>query len=334
MKKIIQLSILLVTVLLYSGCKKDTAETPAISGLWQITSTQITNLAFVRFNGNKTVDIYSETAEGFRALLTNNYTPGTDQVIVNFREAYFPTAIYNYTVAGNVLTVKGDNGQTVLTATKSTATAPDTWVTDVTSTDQINNLFTSNGEGIGFDGSNLLFVDYSDSKIQKVSLATRTVTASINAPGSLNTIEYDGTNYWISRNGYNWIEKLDLTAVNLFTSSAIGPWIYGIGFVSPTSIVCYSGNDNTLYNFNPVTDAVTSSKLVEGVSLRDMAISNGKVYIVANNFIYRLNATTFDVEKTYRLAEATNITGIASIGSNAFWLNSNEGTQILKVELN
>ena len=39
-------------------------------------------------------------------------------------------------------------------------------------------------------------------------------------------------------------------------------------------------------------------------------------------------------EKTYIVPEASGITGIASVGGSEFWLNTNNGAKILKVELN
>lgn len=335
MKKTIQLTVFLISVLLYSGCKKDTAETPGIYGLWQVTSSQVPNLKFVKFNSNKTLDVFTETAEGFRGKVNSNFTPTTDQIVANlYGSNYYPTSVYNYTISGDVLTIMGDNAQVFITATKSTSDAPETWVKDVVSTDQINGLFSDNDRGIGYDGSNLLFSDYDNGKIIKVSLTTRTIAAQINAPNSINTIEYDGANYWVSRNGYSTIEKLDLTGTSIFTSTPLGPWLYGIGFFSLNSIICYSNNDNTLYKYDYGTNSLVFSKVVDDVPLRDIAISNGKVFIVANNLIYRLNSATFAVEATYRVTDAISITGIAAIATNVFWLNTQGGTKLLKVDLN
>lgn len=336
MKKFFLYVALIAVAINFNGCKKESDSTLAVYGLWQVTaSTQLPNLKFVDFGSSKSLTAYYETPQGFRSLIISNFSPTADQLVANFMGAYYPTAVYNYSITAGVLTIVGDNGQTLLTATKSVSSEPATWVTSVTSSDKIENLFTSNTNGIGYDGSNLLFSDYSGGKIIKVSLATRSVTDIINTVNSINTIEYDGTNYWVSRNGWDNLEKLSSTGLSLFSSTSMGSWLYGVGYVSPSSIICYSHNEDMLYNYNPSTDAVSNSKAVDGVNLGDIAISNGKVYIIQHggNLIYRLNATTFAVEKTYRVTDAVSVYGIASVGSNAFWLNTNDGKAILKVVL-
>jgi hypothetical protein len=336
MKKIILYLVIAATAINFSGCKKDstTTETPTLYGLWQVTTTSASfpDLKFIKFNTNKSLAAYSESVDGFRSIVANNCSPTVDQVIANIN-LYTPV-VYNYTVVGDVLTLIGDNGLPAIIATKSTAT--DAWVADVTSTDHIDGLFTNNGEGIGYDGTNLLFCDYSNGEIMKVSLATRTNIGTFPATSSVHTVEFDGTNYWESSNGSSTIRKVDALGTTLTTSTAMGPWIYGIGYVSPTSIICYSNNARTLYNYNPATDVVTSNKALTNINLGDVAVSNGKVYAAQNgaNLIYRLNPTTFAVEKTYRITDAISIYGIASVGGGIFWLNTNSGEKVLKVELN
>lgn len=297
-------------------------------------SSNFPDLKYIKFDSNKSLSAFSESAEGFRSVVKTNCSPTLDQVIANIN-GYVPV-VYNYTVSGDVLTLIGDKGLAELVATKSTSTITDTWVNDVASTDHIDGLFTNNGQGIGYDGSNLLFCDYSNSQISKVSLATRSIIGTFPAVSAVNTVEYDGTNYWESSNGYDKINVVNSLGVTMATSVSMGPWIYGIGYVSPTSIITYSGNEKTLYNYNPTTNVVTSSKTVTNINLGDIAVSNGKVYIAQNgsNLIYRLNPTTFAVEKTYRITDAARIYGIASVGGGFFWLNNNSGESIVKVELN
>lgn len=337
MKRVLVLLTAIATLVSFNGCKKDDGTGLAIYGLWQVTSsTQLPNLKFIRFTNNKTMTAYSETPEGFRSMVITNFSPNEDQVIANFLGGYYPLTVYNYSIDAEQITLIGENGQTFLVATRSSSAAPDSWTTDVTSVDKIENLFTDNSDGIGYDGSNLLFSDYSNGKIIKVSLATRSITGQINTVNSINTIEYDGTNYWVSRNGYDNLEKINPSGTSLLTTANMGSWLYGIGYVSPNSIICYSNNEHTLYNYNPGSNTVDDSKLIEDIYLGDIAVSNGKVYIILrnSNLIYRLNPTTFEVEKTYRVTDGTDLYGIASVGSNTFWLNTQSGKKILKVELN
>jgi len=331
MRRIMQASIIVLMIILIAGCKKDSStDDIKLYGLWQVNESVVTdNLKFLNFKNNKTVVSYSISEDGFKSTTSSVFSPSTDQFI----GTVIGTGVLNYTVEGDLLTIKGGNDIVYLKATRSTSVEPDSWVTEVTSTDHIDNLFTENNRGIGYDGSNLLFTDYTNGEIIKVSLATRSIASQVSLTNSLNTVEYDGTDYWVAVNGYDQIKRYSTAGNSIATSIAMGPWIYGIGYVSPTSIICYSNNAQTLYNYNPVTNSVTNLKEV-GISLRDIAISNGKTYVSSNDMIYRLNSTTFAVEKSYRVTNAGTINGIASVGNNVFWLNINDGEKILKVELN
>lgn len=337
MKKLIQFSLLLMAVLLYSGCKKDKTIDPAVYGLWQVVETQVPNLSYVRFNNNKTLEVFFETPTGFKTKTAKNYTPGTDQIIASFfSDTYYPPLMLNYTVQGDILTLTGDNGIVYIKATRSASAAPDTWVTEVTPSDQINNLFTDNDHGIGFDGTNLLFVNYNPGIIYKVSLTTDTIIEEINSDvNSLNTVEFDGSGYWVASNGSSRVYKVNGSGTEIFNcTETMGPWLYGLGYISTMKLICYSHNDETLYSYAPGMDVVTAMREVPGAGLRDMAIANGKIYIHNYTTVYRLNADNFNVEKAYLIKGAQSISGIASVGGNTFWLNTNNGTQILKVELN
>ena len=337
MKKIIWIGLLALVVVFSSGCKKETTpDTLAIYGLWQVTQSQLETLKYIRLNTDKTMIIYSETPTLFRGYGIKNFSPGTDQIIASFFEdSYYPAQIYNYTIVGDVLTVVGDNGIIFLTATRTTSAVPDTWVTPVTSSYSITGLFDDNSHGIGFDGTNLLFVEYNPGKIYKVSTVTDTIVGEISTSvSSLNTVESDGINFWVSSNGHDKVYKLDATGNQTFVSTpSLGAWIYGIAYLNSGFLACYSNNEESLFGYNPATDAIVSGRWVPEPDLYDMAAANGKLYICSRTLVYRLNATTFEVEKTYRITGATDIRGIAAVGSNTFWLNTNSGTEILKVTL-
>lgn len=337
MKKILLYALAIATAVGFNGCKKK-SDTLALYTLWQVTTTsQYPNLKYLQFNTDKTISLYAETNEGFRVFASSNFLQGDEQIVANLDaiEGYTVALVLNYIIDGDNLTIIGDNAQTYLTAVKSSSTAPSGWVTNVASSDKIENLFSDNNQGIGFDGTNLLLTDYDNGKIIKVSPVTRDSVGELSTINSINTVEYDGLNYWVAQNGWDKLQRLNAAGTSTFSSSSLGSWLYGIGYISSTSIIAYSGNEHTLYNYNSVTDAIVDSKLVEDANLGDIAILNSKVYVIRrySNFIYRINPLTFAVEKTYRITDAKLLHGIANVGGNIFWLNDNNGKTLLKVTL-
>lgn len=337
MKNIFSAAVILLLLAHATSCKKETIiqykPDIKIYGLWQTIQSVSPNAQYIRFNSSNNLSIYSQNALLFKYEVSTLFSPTETQIVADFTGSG-AAAVYNYSVSGDTLSITGNNNLLLFKGLKSNSTTPDTWVTNVTSTDAINNLFTDNSRGIGYDGTNLLFADYNAGNVVKVNLATHAMAGTVAVTTSLNTVEFDGSNYWVSSNGYDVINKYSTSGTLLSTSTSMGSWLYGIGYVSPTSIICYSNNEETLYNYNPTTNTITSSIAVDGLYLRDIAVANGKVFIVGSNSIYRINASTLVAEKTYIVPEASGITGIASVGGSEFWLNTNNGAKILKVELN
>jgi len=92
--------------------------------------------------------------------------------------------------------------------------------------------------------TNLVIPDYNGGKVNLVNPTTKTLTATNSSQNALNTLEYDGTDYWTCRNGndqINLIRKTD--GVTIKTSAIMGAWMYG--YLSATQIATYSGNEKT-----------------------------------------------------------------------------------------
>lgn len=318
-----------------AGCKKEENKTLEIYGLWEVTQSLPGNISFVRFNTDKSVTVYTSSTKGFRDEFKNNCTVSEDQVQGEFVKSR-GTVILNYTIEGNVLTMRSADNQIFIAAQKTTSGLPDSWTQTVTPATVFSNIFSENRSGIGYDGTNLLFVEYNPGIVYRVSKVTGAVISQFNTtPGSLNTIEYDGTNYWIGSNGSQDIEKIDGTGATLLNSVNMGSWILGIAYLNTSLIVTYSNNEHTLYKYNPTTNLVEATSIDEDMWLGDAAAYNNKVYIINSKspVVYRLNPADFSVEKTYTIEGATELNGIASTGSGEFWINANEGGKLLKVML-
>jgi hypothetical protein len=325
---------------LYLGCTKETTikeeYNPNITiwGTYKATSVinGLDDLKYLKFTTKKTSHTYYMNSSGMRSLGNSSFIPFPDQVLGDFLG--FGTVAYGYRFNGDTLIIDY-GGTTYFKGIKVNETEVANWVEVVSKTDEISGVFTDRSQGIGFDGTNILLPDYSGSKITKINLSTRLPNGDISVSGAYpNTVEFDGTDLWLGSNGYYRMYKFPLaggSSTGTAPSHDIGAWIYGIAFdPAGNDLWAYSNNSDTLYQINRTSNTVISRKKISYV--RDMAWSNGKLYMVSGPFIYRVKTSSFEIEKTYQLKDPETIYGIAAVG-NEFWLNIN-GNKLIKVSLN
>jgi len=322
----------------FNSCKKETTiiqeynPNIGIYGTWRVTLAPLNNpgLKFIAFKSNKTLQTYSQS-NGFNSSTSSSFTPFTDQVLADFFN-YGSAVIYNYSMKGDTLYI--ESGSTLIKSVKTGDSDVANWATEVSIVDEITGIFTDRPYGIGFDGSNILLPDYNTSKITKINLATRIPSGDIDVNGSYPyTVEFDGTDIWVSSNGYDIVNRHPLAGGGILsTSPRLGAWVYGIAFDPAASqIWAFSGNEDSIYMFNKTGTSLISTRQI-GNGFRDLAWSNGKLFITQGNYIYRVNTNGFTIEKTYKLKIASQIYGLAAIG-NDFWLNI-QGDRLVKVTLN
>lgn len=332
-------SFIFAIVLILNGCKKTEIireeYNPAIPayGTWAIVSSTIqADVKYLQFSTDKSATVYSENNMGFKSSTSSILTPMPDQLIFD-PYGYGYSTIFNYKVVGDSIFITSPSYGD-FKGVKSTDANVASWAKVVTRIDEISGAFTNNTYGIGFDGTNILMADYSAFKVNKISLSTRLPAGTIDVTGSYpTTVEFDGADIWVSSNGYDIINKHPLAGGGVVsTSKPMGPWIYGVAFDPiSTNLWCFAGNTDTLYSYNKTSNTVTN-RIGIGNGFRDMAWSNGKLFLTRENYIYRVNPSPFTVEKTYKLKENMSIYGIAAVG-NDFWL-SVSGSSLIKVTLN
>ncbi len=340
MKKYNIAGLLLFTVLIiFNSCKKETKiivehnPDTRYQGLWKVNSVsnpQLNEVQYLEFKTNKTMRSYFSTGAGFKSDYTSSYSPYSGQLLADIWGGQ--TMVFNYHFSGDTLVM--EYGILVIKSLKANSSEVDNWVTNVSGIDQISGLYSDFGYGIGFDGSNILLPDYSNQIIKKINLATRLMNGDISVSGSYPyTVEYDGTDIWVSNNGDDRIYRHPLAGGSSLSSSPdLGPWVYGIAYdPAANHLWANANNTDTLYQINKTNNQKISTRYI-GYGFRDMAWSNGKLYMTKNNFIYRVNTAGFVIERSYRLISGEEIYGIAAIG-NDFWLNVN-GNKLIKVSLN
>lgn len=331
--------LLFAVLIIFNSCKKETKiivehnPDTRYLGLWKVSSVsnpQLSDVKYIEFKSNKTSRSYYSSGFGFKSDYISSYSPYTGQLLADIWGGQ--TMIFNYHFNGDTLVM--EYGILIIKSLKANSSEVDNWVNNISSSDQIIGLYSDLWHGIGFDGSNILVPDYNNSKINKINLATRLPNGDISVSGSYPyTVEYDGTDLWVSNNGDDRIYRYPMAGGSSLSSSpSLGPWVYGIAFdPAGNHLWANSNNADTLYQINKTNNQIISTRYI-GYGFRDMAWSNGKLYMVKNNFIYRVNTTGFVIERSYRITSGEEIYGIAAAGSD-FWLNIN-GNKLIKVALN
>lgn len=339
MKKLLILLSVATLMMGSGGCKKDKSTDAPYIGLWEVTEYKYTEryeLKYIRFNHDKTLSLYADNSLGFKDYKNTAITADDDLIvayILGLYEGDMSPSVYKYSINGNEL-ILYDNSGVYLKAIRSISSLPDNWVSYATPAVLLPNM-PRNLQGISFDGTNLLFADYDNGIIKKINPQTGALVTEITTMSYPNTVEFDGTGYWISRNGYDKLHKVDLGGMVVFSSVALDGWMYGIGYVNESTIITYANSNNTLYRYNPQTNTISNSLDIGDIDLSDMAVWNGKVYALRHysNIIYRINPSDFSVEKVFCLGNTGITNGIAADGNGGFWVTTKGGRELMKVNL-
>jgi hypothetical protein len=334
-EKLSILSILIILIL--NSCKKETIVKEVVSpnitiyGFYEGKLSSDNTVKYLNFDQTNNLFIYRNDG-GIKSMISTSFVSYEKQAILDFYG--YSTNVYNYITKGDSLTIfQGKN--LIFNGKKTLSSLVDNWNFVINSLEKWKtNIKPSNPSGLAWDGSNILLTNYSESKIFLLNPSTKNISdfPSLN---SLNTIEFDGSNYWFCRNGFDQIFKTttaDATTPT-FTSINLYSWIYGIAYASPTQIYCYASNDRSLFLYNPVSNSLVFEKKFENGGITELAYSNGFLYATFGSLILKINPAGFIIEKTYILNDAENsLVGIAYIGGNSFWVSDEKNT-LYKVEL-
>ena len=315
--------IALAAIISVSSCSKDdntpSNYLPSVKGSWKFVK-GAADQKYLLIYDNRTFSLFTTADAGIRGrtdgvvLVTNN------QLVLNYDlESYGSSFIYNYAMAGDTLKLTSPTNSLKLVKDKS---APDTatWIKNVTSTYSIKAPINSSTD-IAFDGTYLWYGNANSTDyLYKINPNTG-VKDSIATNQSAWGIEYDGTNLWVSNDGYSTIQKVNITTGSVLTTSvSMGAWIYGIAR-DANYLWCYSGNENTLYKYNTSTNSVVTTIEINA-DIRGMAFSNGYLYVVANGFLHKCSLNPINTEASYALP-GYSITGVTFDGTS-FWVSAYE----------
>ncbi|HEY4788464.1 MAG TPA: hypothetical protein VIH57_20580, partial [Bacteroidales bacterium] len=132
-------------------------------------------------------------------------------------------------------------------------------------------------------------------------------------------VEADGSDLWVSNDGYEGIIRINKTTGSTITASvAMGAWIYGIA-KDNNFLWCYSNNENKLYKYNTTNNTISTSMAVEG-SWEGLAMAGGYLYVASNGKIHKCTTSPLSAIASFELS-GYHIFGIAFDGSS-FWVSA------------
>jgi len=187
---------------------------------------------------------------------------------------------------------------------------------------------------LAFDGTYIWYGNAYSARNQLVryNFSSKSEVGSLPVSVSAWGLGWDGTNLWASSNGYDTVQKIDMTSGNTLTSSvAMGAWIPGIAW-DGSRIWAVSGNEQTLYEYNPATNTVVTSTPINTYP-GGLEWYGGSLYMTVGDTVQKMNTGTVMATKTYSL-KGVQLTGITYDGTSWYLMAvEDDRTKILKVNL-
>lgn len=325
---------LLLGIVTMNSCKKDNPTGPTIQQNWRVIKSDYPELKYaVSFDGSsfwllnenqttlsheKKKTLYKEDGE----LLTTNI----DNSLYHFRKKFSGDTLFLLADENNVSSL--DN---IWLLKDNSAPSEKEWVVEVSGTELMNSIVKS---ALCWTDGKLTILNQQSAQL--LNFATKTITSNTDLGVAYRCIEYNGSKWWVSTGG-------DLKLINTSTgiasvvSGAAPGTIYAIAYNGTNSVYCYSYSGSTpkLFEYNILTNTFGAEFDAPGDQIMDMAFKGGKLYAIAQDYIYRINPTSWKVEKTYTMPDYFT-EGIATDGVDFYVVGWNYygSSKYFKVTLN
>ncbi len=292
--------LLLMCIATLMACKKEKPISPSIQQNWRVIKSDYPELKYaVSFDGSSfwllNEDATTLSHEKYKTyykedgdILTTNFSSNP----VHFRKKFSGDTLFllsdenNFASSDNLWLLK-DNS----------APSEKEWVVEITATELMNSISRS---PMCWTNGKLTVLDHQDA-IQ-LNIATKSIASSIDLGVSYSCIDYNGSKWWVSTGS-------DLKLINTGSgiassvSGAAPGSIYAIAFNGNNSVYCYSysGSSPKFFEYNITTNTFGPQIDAPGSQILDLTYKSGKLYAVSQRYIYRIDPTTWKVEKTYTL---------------------------------
>jgi hypothetical protein len=306
--KVIRLFLLiLMTIALFSSCKKEAGPQGPEGQQGPTEPGGIGNTDSRLYTKWQVVSGYSETK--YIIIKSDNSFYQLDSAAYGFKSLYSATALItgsqiygwdlcNYTINNDTLKLTNIDRTVILI---KNVNAPDetAWVTPVTAIDSINVPFTVNDgrEDIGFDGTNILWTgNYDSDTVYKINPSTHSIAGYIplTTTYSYGSINYAASNIWLSN--YNTIDKINPANGAIISSSpGLAQYINSLALVGNT--MWYSSGGD-IYTWDVISNNITHQLQLYAYG---MEYVNGYLYVNNGNFIHKCQLSPFLAIKTYQI---------------------------------
>ncbi|MDX2090401.1 MAG: hypothetical protein SFX73_21265 [Kofleriaceae bacterium] len=290
----------------------DTAASPLI-GSYEVSS--ITNdddeglfreeTKWLQFNADNVFMGFWQKSKGYRGITRELFLATPTQVVINY-------AIYNYTLEGDRLVI--ENFDTRIEATRSTSSpSEDMWAPMMSITQQVM-VDEPDAYDLEWDGGAFWYSTYEE--LRRVSFPTGEVLDTL-PTNSARALGWDGTNLWVSYNGYDTLNRVDLDTGNrIFTSASVGAWPYSMAW-DGSHFWVYSSSEQALVRYDPAANSAVETIPREDLGttwLGGIAIWNGELWLSAEGGIHRCTLAPFAVVASYQV-DGAYAEGLATDGT-------------------
>lgn len=321
---------ILFSLVLFSCQKDENAESPdyylPLVGSWKVEK-GLTDADYMIIEQDRYCYKLFTHQYNFRSVETDIIQVTKGQVLFD------GSGLYNFRFSKDTLYLTSPGDSIALVKTESAPAASD-WVTDI-NVSVTYAVPVQVSTDIAFDEGNIWFGNgYAGNYLYKINLlngAFDSIPVTIYAWA----VERDNNGLWVSSDGNSSIFKINKsTGVTFFTSTDMGAWIYGIAW-DGQHFWCYSNNENTLYEYNPLSDHIVSTLTFDNyMNINGMTYDGGFLYICYNGSLAKCSLSPFNVTDTYEL-KGYYLYGITFDGTS-FWANAynnlTEKYEIVKLE--
>lgn len=298
---------------------------PRLFNKWEIISGS-NAMKFLAFtNDNRVTQLYEDKTFSFKTTFENTVLITGNQVQMNY-------LTYNYSISNDTLKLTNTVGS-ILAKRNDNAPTIDSWVSLVQPLDSFQAPpIDDPREDIGCDGEYLYMVDgYNSDSIYKVSIAAKSLTATVPFRGYYSSVEYAEGYLWASNS--NTLRKLNkTTGEEVQVSINMGDHdIPGLAYDGQYFWCNVRGyKSDTLIKYDPVSNtAISKIAFQDHAPFSGITYVNGYLYVCNNGFVYKCTTSPFKAIKTYKIGTIENngyggMSGIAYDGSS-FWIKAEKG---------
>lgn len=321
----IYLAAVLCVCIQLSACKKDKESDTGIAvvGTWKALETG--SEAYRIFNSDRTVDILSTTSENRRGISRDNYKLDGDKLNIG------GGAISKVEISGDTLILQYSSTN-IRKYLKNADMKVEDWVSVISAEKTMSGFFTP---ALSFNSSDLVLLENSHYMYSKLTFANpiaKNITKTVACTDGYVGLEYANGKYWVARDNDRKLYTVDGNDGSVLTTSVEADDQIRSLAADNTTMYCFTYY-NKLFKYNFAAATFDAGTPLFNITLRDVAYRSGYLYLVSDEYIYKVNVSAPQtVVTTYYLKDGY-ASALAFDGQGNAWIMAGED-QLYKAQLN